>query len=377
MGRPEIAAIIALGALGGCTSAAAAPVPSRPALRMDSSMTPIPMIIGTESVYAMTVTNPDAQDASDVTITATLDQHVTPGRLPLSCSLTTRTVTCGGTGLTIPAGRSVRYEIPLTTGPALPDGTPIVNRAHVTGGDATQLVSRAQAVSDVEIVADGPAHAKTGTGLPYTLTVTNRGPSRAEDVTVQSPAPGDRATIAAGPAECPGNGLACHLGGLAPAETRTLTYTIVPDVPGVLENCATVETSGRDDDLGDNRTCADTTVRPAPTPRPRPSAPTPRARGERKTAERPPEAEAEVRPRRHREPRPAPVAGDVPAVPPPAHHRDPGSLALTGASLWMLGLGVAVLLAIGLLVHCFSRREKTPDEPARRTKTPDKAGRAP
>ncbi|GAA2828570.1 hypothetical protein GCM10020220_016800 [Nonomuraea rubra] len=44
-------------------------------------------------------------------------------------------------------------------------------------------------------------------------------------------------------------------------------------------------------------------------------------------------------------------------MPPPAHHTTP-ELPLTGASVWMLGLGVAVLLAIGLLVRYFSRRDE-------------------
>jgi LPXTG-motif cell wall-anchored protein len=36
---------------------------------------------------------------------------------------------------------------------------------------------------------------------------------------------------------------------------------------------------------------------------------------------------------------------------------------MTGVSVWMLWLGVAVLLAVGLLVRYFSRREPTDGTP--------------
>ncbi|SEF75813.1 conserved repeat domain-containing protein [Nonomuraea solani] len=365
MGRPGIAAVIALAALSGWIASAVSssadasrPTPPppvsgpeqtitpTPVLRIGTSIRPSPLIIGRDSVYAVTVTNAEHQDTAGVTVTITLDQNLTPGRVPVGCSRTNRTITCDA--LTIPADRSVTYEIPVVTDPALQDGTIITNRAHVTGGPATQLISRAQVMTDLEIAADGPRRAKAGDSVPHTLTVTNHGPSRAQQVTVQSPAHGERS-----------------LGALAPDETRTFTYTKTPGTPGLFETCAVVRTGSREENDANNRSCTGTTVRPvrapAPASTPEPSA-TPRdAAAEAVVVEEPPMAEPKQQQVRENEPLPAPAD-----VPPPAHDEEQGTLPLTGVSVWALGLVVAVLLSVGLLIGYFSRHE-----PRR-----EKAGRA-
>jgi hypothetical protein len=57
-------------------------------------------------------------------------------------------------------------------------------------------------------------------------------------------------------------------------------------------------------------------------------------------------------------PSPAP-AGDGTVA--PERHRE--RLPMTGVSLWLLGLGVPVSLAIGLLVRYFSRRDQSDPAP--------------
>ncbi|MEV0995857.1 hypothetical protein [Nonomuraea sp. NPDC050202] len=386
-GRPRIAALIALAALAGGGAAAAtaadrapmppdsqpgpdpagppqgpdpaplpedpvvSPSPIGPSLRLTAGMTPDPVIAGTESVYTLTVANTGDQDADDVIVAAVLDHNVTPGALPAACSPTGRTITCGGPGLTVPAGRSTTYELPVTTDPALRNGTTLTSRARVTApgvpGDAAQLTTEAVTRADVELSKTAPP--STDGTITYTLTVTNHGPSQATDVTIQDPT---RATIADRPAECPGAGptLSCPIGPLPPNESRTLTFTVTPRTTGVVENCATVSTGDREQRTADNRSCADTLVEPTPAPSRSPRKP--------ERAEEP-EAIADEGP----EPTPATgkAAADRNDVPPPAHHTTP-ELPLTGTSVWMLGLGVAVLLAIGLLVRYFSRRDKSGQE---------------
>ncbi|NJP90109.1 DUF11 domain-containing protein [Nonomuraea sp. FMUSA5-5] len=327
------------------------PSPIGPSLHLTGDLSPV--VAGTESRYTLTVTNTGDQPADGVIIAALLDHNATPGRLPSGCSRTGRTITCGGPGLTVPAGRGVTYELPITTDPALRDGTTLTHRAHVTApgtsGDESQSTAQSMTRADVELVKT----AATGDGtITYTLTVTNRGPSQATDVTVQDPT---GATIAARPAECPGDGptLSCPIGLLAPNESRTLTFTVTPSTTGVVRNCATVSTGDREERTADNRSCADALVEPAPSP----------SKSPKKSRREEPEAPlAEALP-----PEPAPptaqtgAAADRNDVPPPAHHLSP-ELPLTGASFWMLGLGVAVLLAIGLLVRYFSRRDDRRDD---------------
>ncbi|TMR89325.1 DUF11 domain-containing protein [Nonomuraea basaltis] len=256
-------------------STAAVPVPDgRPELRIASTVSPDPMIIGGESVYAVTVTNTGDQDAEEVTITDILGPGTAPGRLPSGCFRTDETITCGGAKLMIHAGQSVTYEIPVRVDPSLPAGTNITNRAQVSApratGDATQLISQIRTTADVEIVMTGPPTVTAGDDITYRLTVTNRGPSPAMDVTVRDATDGDRTTITSRPAECPGGGPAvtCPLGTLAPHASRTLTFTVTPDATGPIRNCATVHTGGGEEKTANNRSCTSTAVKPVRAPAP-------------------------------------------------------------------------------------------------------------
>ncbi|MFC5823822.1 hypothetical protein [Nonomuraea insulae] len=366
MGRPGITAIIVVAGLtvliggrltsaradpgtgvaggGGTEGSPAPPTPRTTSLRVTTSVSPDPVTTGARAVYALTVTNTGDQPADDVIVTGVLDRNLTPGPLPTGCSLTTRTITCGGPGLTIPAGRSVAYDLPVTTEATLQDGTDLTNRAHVTStsanGDETEIVTRTRTRTDLALELTAPPSATAGESIPYTLTVTNRGPSQAENVTVQAP-------------EC----LTCRPDSLAPDESRTFTFEIIPDTTGLIENCATVSTVSREEDTSDNRSCAATTVEEEPGPAAMPihtATYTPRADGKRPRQGRHEREERDREEHEKDEPRKNAAAGQVP---PPARH-DGQALPLTGASMWMMCLAVAVLLSVGLLVRYFSRKDE-------------------
>ncbi|WP_327584227.1 DUF11 domain-containing protein [Nonomuraea sp. NBC_00507] len=371
---PGIAAIVALAALGGGgwsgQSPAAVSLPGAgPELRITTTVTPDPMTTGGVSVYAVTVTNTGGDDAEDVTIIDTLDRGTSPGRLPDGCSLAGQAITCGGPGLTIPPGQSVTYDIPVTTDPSLPDDTDVVARVHVTAsnatGDTTRLISRTRTMADVEIATTGPSSVKAGAGITYRVKVGNNGPSPAVGVTVEDPIDGDLTMPTGRPSECPAGN--CRLGTLAPRESRTLVFTAAaPDVTGVIDNCAAVSTASHEQNTGNNRSCTSIAVEAVHSPSPSPARTLTRAPPERRApavADR-----AEPRPGGdgpRKEPR-ATVTGSRPGVDPyepspvpsgqPAA-RDHEPLPMTGVSLWLIGLGVPVLLAIGLLVRCLSSRE--------------------
>ncbi|HEX4818169.1 MAG TPA: hypothetical protein VFV66_35970 [Nonomuraea sp.] len=364
-------------------ASAVVPVPRGAArLRISGAVTPDPMVIGGRSVYAVTVSNAGGQDAAGVTVSGVVGPGATPADLPAACTVAGQTISCGGANLTIPAGRSVTYEIPVVLDPSLPEGTTVTARADVaaphTAEASAQLITRTRTAADVEIVASGPRAAREGAEVTYTLTVTNNGPSRAADVTVRDPMVG--ATVTGRPRECPGAGrtaLTCPLGALAPHQSRILTFTVAPAAAGPFDHCAGVSAAGHDANTANNRSCATTTVRPdrtqpsftpapiedPPTPVAAPAAEPPRPR--RGTTEPSPTPAADERaahagahagvvpepevPAPHE---PSPVNGGPPA---PASAREP--LPMTGVSLWLVGLGVPVLVAIGLLVRYFGRRE--------------------
>ncbi|WP_170223436.1 CARDB domain-containing protein [Nonomuraea turkmeniaca] len=338
-----IAAVVALAAMGGggwgSRPAAAMPVPGAE-LRISQAVAPDPMIVGGVSVYAVTVTNAGGQDAEDVMITDTLADQI---------------VTCGGPGLVIPPGHSTVYEIPVTIDPSLPDDTDIVTRAHVTASNATddtaELISRTRTMTDVEVETTGPASVNEGDGITYRVRVRNNGPSRAADVTVRDSAGGDRTTVTGRPHECPA--ATCSLGTLAPHESRTLAFTASPDAAGEIANCVTVSTVSREESTANNRSCTSTAVEPVASPSPvRTRTPVP--------AETP-QAASHAEPHRPRkEPRVHATTGPYEPSPAPAGDRAAhDTVPLTGVSFWLAGLGVPVLLAVGLLVRCFSRRERS------------------
>ncbi|TDD05974.1 DUF11 domain-containing protein [Nonomuraea deserti] len=342
--------------------------PPSASLRIGQAAVPDPLVIGGQAVYTVTVTNAGATAAEAVTITGTLDEHVAPGPLPDGCDLDGRTITCGGPALTIPAGRSVTRSFPVVIDPGLSDGTALTSRAEVSAagaqGDSAQLVTEARAaMADVTITK--AATLTAGGAIAYAVTVVNEGRTPATGVTVRHPAAGG-ATIADRPPECPGAGpaLVCPLGTLAPSERRTFMFTLAPDEPGLVRNCATVSADGDEANTANNRSCTSTAVQraraAAPDATPAPDEPAPAAEpSEEKGAARseprhePRDAAPGERAGRH-EPRSA------------AHDRAPRAeqlegrrpLPMTGVSIWMLGLGTAVLLAIGLLVRYFSRRDR-------------------
>ncbi|MGN9841270.1 DUF7507 domain-containing protein [Nonomuraea sp. H19] len=367
---PGIVAFVALAALSGGWSgqpAAAIPIPRGPDLRITQAVSPAPLIAGAKSVHTVTVANTGDEDAEDVEIIIDPSMRIA-GPLPHDCVSEGQTVTCGGTGMTLAPGESVTYEIPVTTDPALPDGTNITSRAQAaapgTRGDATELISRARTMTDVEIVKTGPPTAKTGRVVTYRLTVTNHGPSQATDVTVRDPT----AELSDRPAECPGPALTCPLGTLAPGESRTFPFTVTPATTGVTADCATVHTGSRDANAANNRSCASTRVRPLRsaifTPRSTHATPTP-ANGPPTGRRADPGPDAKPKAPRGgegpglHESRPEPVGGEAPQPRPGrGSRRDQDTLPMTGVSMWMLGLGMAVLLAIGLLVRHFSGRDR-------------------
>lgn len=382
MGRPGFAAVAALAVLtatGANTSDAAAAVTTPPAdapgavavplasplvsppsaeLRVSGSVAPDPMVAGGTSVYTLTVTNAGAGDARDVVLTGVLDRHVSPGPLPGGCRFAGRTVTCAG--LELPAGHTVTYEIPLTTGAAVPEGTDIVHRAEVTApgqaGDAVQFVTPTRSVSDVEVVKRGRRAARAGGRIAYTLTVTNRGPSRATGVTVHD-SPGG--TLAERPAACPGTGadVVCTVGALGPNKSRTFRYTVTSDTPGRVGGCATVRTGGRDGNPANDTSCARTRVKQARSPKSASGEAEETTAGQ---ADRLPEDERVVvpleeprAPYRGERRRSRPVANDDAE---PADAPVSATLPLAGTSWRLLGLSAALLLGGALVISCLSRQ---------------------
>ncbi|MFI6734776.1 hypothetical protein ACIBI9_17760 [Nonomuraea sp. NPDC050451] len=389
MGMPGIAAVIALLAVGGWTGVygsssppplpAAARVPGSPDLRITGVVSPEPMVIGGESVYSVTVTNAGDRAAQNVTVIDTLDRNAIPGPIPDDCSLIRHgsAVACGGPGLTLPAGQSVSYEIPVTIDPGVPEGAHVLNRVEVTawgmGSGSTRMVSPTRARVKGRPEAAGPdgavddcAHGNTGgsedapvegpaggggcaTAIPDPAPAPRPTPS---PDTPTEPAPGPTAdpvpSVTAEPGPAPGPTAVDDAGPPQPVPGEG--YVPPPPGPGSLQ--------------------------PVPGQGPVQPGPGPAGFGEKAGPGQVPYPEGLHEggyqvgvggEPAHRGPRPASGGED------PEPEGD--DLPLAGVSGWGLGLGLAVLLAISLLVRHFSRRDHTRNPAPPRKEAPAEAGK--
>src|SRR5262249_52992238 len=135
-----------------------------------------------------------------------------------------------------------------------PPGASDPSSANYT--DSDQLTPQA----DVAVTKTGPAFAVPGTPLSYTITVTNNGPSNAQAVIVNDPAPSG-STFRSNTGDC-ATAFPCTLGTLAPHATRPITpsFDLPPAFTGPLPivNTVTATTATPDTNTANNSSTVQT-----------------------------------------------------------------------------------------------------------------------
>ena len=111
--------------------------------------------------------------------------------------------------------------------------------------------------SDLAVgITAAPEPVMVGQTLIYTLSVTNRGPSSAKNVTVSQLLPGSvlyqSATSSQGGSSVAGNVLTCNLGQMAAGGRATVNVTVLPTTAGLITASATVSSEQPDFDLFNN-----------------------------------------------------------------------------------------------------------------------------
>lgn len=243
---------------------------------------------GLNVVYDLTATNHGPSTAQGVVIEDDLPIGVSvvsvTGSDGATCNAgvpgdSSRPTTCSY-GTVSPSGGANTRTMTVTV-EVLPDTRGLLhNDARVSGSTfdddlSDNLATVATDVSgsaDLSITkTDSPDPVVAGTDLTYTVTVTNGGPSTADDVVVTDPLPsgttyvsgvdGNGATVCALVQQ---NQVVCELGTLQPGATKTvyITVHVASAVPSgtVLDNTATVSSSTTDPSTANNSATTSTTV---------------------------------------------------------------------------------------------------------------------
>jgi uncharacterized repeat protein (TIGR01451 family) len=244
------------------TTAIAAPVTDLSITKTNGAPFVVP---GTTTTYTIAVTNAGPSNANGASIS-----DIFPA------ALTSVTWTCAGSGgasCRTPTGTGnivTLADIPVggvvivtATGTIALDAVGVlVNTASVMPGPGASDPTSANNTDsdtvvpqvDLTIAKTGPVSAVAGGTVVYDITVSNNGPSNAEQVVVNDPTPDGLAFVSnSGACTTP---FPCQLGTLAPGASRTITATFrVPSigpVPATIVNSASVTTTTTDLDPANN-----------------------------------------------------------------------------------------------------------------------------
>ena len=237
-----------------------------------------PVNAGDPLTYTLTVDNAGPSDALMVVASDTLPAEVTYGSSSTSqgsCSEAGGVVTCAlGT---IVSGGSVTITINVIVDSDVADGSTITNNASVTSAttdpsaanNSTSEDTTTGTNADLSITkSDSPDTVVAGTGLAYTIGVSNAGPSDAQAVTVSDTLPAGLAYVGSsttqGSCSESSGTVTCLLGIVADGGSVTITInvTVNPDVAdgSSILNTASVSSTTSDPVAGNNSASSTTSV---------------------------------------------------------------------------------------------------------------------
>ncbi|MEM1332021.1 MAG: hypothetical protein AAGG08_01065, partial [Actinomycetota bacterium] len=240
------------------------------------SATPDPAVPGETITYTLTVTNDGPSDALDVVVTDTTLSDLVPGTITASASSGTCDTSVSCSLGRVEPGAANEVVITITGTVAASTTASIVNTANVAtstdqGADAAAnsatITTPVAATADLSITkvldTDPPV---PGEQVRYTITVTNPGPSDAQNVVVTDSIDPAVTSFAADQGVCAfvDQNLTCTVGTLAPGTFNVVvTGDLAEGFTGTLSNTASVTTStDQGGDTGPNSATVDAIAAP-------------------------------------------------------------------------------------------------------------------
>ncbi len=250
------------------------------------------VVAGTDLSYLLTMVNFGPDSASSVTLTDVLPANTTFVSFTQTAGLafTVATPAVGGTGTvtatiaSLAAGDGATFMLVVHVSAGTPDLSAISNTASGTSGtldpnpqnDSETVTTTVVTQADLSATkTDAPDPVVPGTNLAYTLTVTNAGPSDAENVTLTDALPANTTflsfTQTSGPAftlttPAPGGTGTVTAAIASLANGATATFMLVVHVSagapngGTISNTASVTSTTTDPNGADNDATATTTA---------------------------------------------------------------------------------------------------------------------
>jgi uncharacterized repeat protein (TIGR01451 family) len=257
-------------------------------LSVTKSDTPDPVIAGEELTYQITVTNSGTVAAQNVHLSDPTPTNTTFASAVQTSgpAFTLATPAVGGTGViaadiaSLAAGATATFTFVVEVNPSTPNGVTLSNTISASSGstdinpgnNTETETTTVNTQADVTVTKTGPATVTAGTGVLYTITLTNNGPSDAQNVVLTDVIPAVSSAIAFGQQSGPAFSLAffspdtftATIGTFAAGATAVFQVNTTIDANAadgsLATNTATVTTTTTDPDPADNSSSVTSTV---------------------------------------------------------------------------------------------------------------------